>query len=351
MQKGFGYEIKAKGCNSVNTLTIMEVDMSDALPGALDIGTNSILLLVCRPGKNGELMEFHEDLRMPRLGEKTGSERRLHPTAVERALIATEELLRNLPRGENIRLAAAATSAVRDAENRSLFLNGFRHRFGGVPWLLTGEEEALTVFQGVASDMCRRGSFLVNVDVGGGSTEMGVGDEEGGCRWSRSFDVGCVRFGERFDLYDVSEPKAREEARCEVRRLLEPGLEEIRQITGNKPVRMVAGAGTATSYAAWRQGLTTYQRQLVHGWQDSEAAVSEAAEELAAVPLAMRQEIPCINPGRAAVLPAGLLILSEVLRGLQAEDFTVTTRGLRYGLALRLSKGEIPTVLEIGSDT
>ncbi len=317
--------------------------MQDNLRVALDIGTNSILLLVCRSAADGTLEEVHEDIRMPRLGEKMAfNGGLLEGKAIERGLKAVEELLHSLPSGSHGQAVAAATSAIRDAGNRSLFLDTFAERFGGTPRLLSGEEEAETIFTGAASDMTRPPAMVINIDVGGGSTELALGEGPSNCRFSRSLDIGCVRFGERFDLYDTSSPARHMEVRAEIRRQVQDTADKIKQLLGRSDYhRVIASGGTATSFVEWREKLATYQPRRIHGFRAAENEVAKAAEELAAIPLSERKQSSFIDPGRAAVMPTGLLILSEILRCLQVDEFIVTTCGLRYGLVLRLNNRQL----------
>ncbi len=305
----------------------------------LDLGTNSTMLLLCRASPAGNLREVREELRMPRLGQGVADTGRLSAAAIDRTLAAAAELLASLPgRGRGL---TVATSAVRDAENRDPFLDAFAVRFGHRPLLLAGEQEAAAIFRGAAHDQQTEAETLIDIDIGGGSTELTIGDRRNGCRLACSLDLGCVRCGERFGLLDAAAPSSLSRLRCEVRKLVEPVAAGFRELTADSPWRVLASGGTAAAFAVYQQGLRGFSRSLVHGYRARECEVAAGAMRLAAMPLAERTGLPSVESGRAAVLPAGLLILSEILRVLEVSGCTVTTRGLRFGLALRLRRGEL----------
>jgi len=312
--------------------------MSD-LRGALDLGTNSIQLLVARPAGDSWAV-VREWAAVTRLGEGVGSCGLLKPEAmgrtldtVARFLAAARELFPGLSG------VAGGTSALREAGNREEFRAACRERFGFLPPVFGGPEEAETTFLGVAGGAAA-GENLLNLDVGGGSTEVSAGDRDA-CRFAASLDLGCVRLGERFHLLGRSDVSSRRAARDAARELLTPTLTAARERLGAASVRVMASGGTATTLAATAQAMGAYDRDRVEGWEIPRDALGEWAERLGGMALAERAALPCVEQGRAQVLPAGLLILHEALVGLGAERLRVTTRGLRLGMLARLSRGTL----------
>jgi exopolyphosphatase/guanosine-5'-triphosphate,3'-diphosphate pyrophosphatase len=116
-------------------------------------------------------------------------------------------------------------------------------------------------------------------------------------------------------------------------------------VGGPDEVRIIASGGTATTFAAVAQQLPVFDRERVHGYMSELSSVQSTASDLLAMPMSKRCEIPCLEPGRARVLPAGLLILAECLEALGFRRFTVTTRGLRYGLVKRMAAGELEAMM------
>jgi len=286
------------------------------------------------------LREVLELFRATRLGERVAETGRLSATAVERTVAAAREFLARVPRlpGQRVVGVAAATSALREARNRRDFFRPCVALLGSPPLVLGGEEEAETAFLGACSD---RAGPMLTVDIGGGSTELSAGETET-CLTSLSVDVGCGRLTEGFGLYEAVPVARAGLARATVRELLAEPLLTLRSAFAPcaRP-SIVASGGTATTFAAATQQLKHYERRLVHGFRGDEEAVSSLAAELFAAPAAERARHYGIPTDRAAILPAGLLILSEVLCGLGARTFSVTTRGVRFGLCRRLQQGSI----------
>lgn len=311
---------------------------------SLDFGSNSTLLLVARTTKNAELVETEELFRTTRLGagiDKTGY---LNSDGIRRSLDAAREFLNHLEKQEKpIKGIAAATSAVRDAGNRDVFMSQTRELLGTPPVLLSGDAEARTIFAGATHDLTV-GLPSIVLDIGGGSTEFAFGTM-GNCEEAASVNAGCVRLAERFGLMDTADTAAVNAARQHVGTIFEKiKLQVYDRLanTGLHPMPMVVvTGGTATTLAAYQQNLRTYDRGLVHGFQSSENAVSETLNKLQRMPAAERAKIPGIPPGRAPVWPAGLIILSEMLRCFGISNFRVSTRGLRFGLIQRLIAREL----------
>jgi exopolyphosphatase / guanosine-5'-triphosphate,3'-diphosphate pyrophosphatase len=164
------------------------------------------------------------------------------------------------------------------------------------------------------------------LDIGGGSTELLVDD------FYVSLDMGSVRFTERFVHTD---PPTRDEvdacARA-VRSLLEP--------LDVAPQRAIGVAGTVTTLAALDLGLDAYDRERVHGHRLSLEGARAQLERLAALPLAMRREVPALEPERAPVIVAGAVILAETLARFGLDAIEVSERDILDGIAL--AAAELP---------
>jgi exopolyphosphatase/guanosine-5'-triphosphate,3'-diphosphate pyrophosphatase len=311
------------------------------LCGALDLGTNSTQLLVARHTDGGwELL--HEWVAVTRLGEDVQRTGRLKQEAIERTLDRVGGFLAEArERYPGLTGVAAGTSALRDATNRDDFLQACQGRFGFVPAVFSGREEAETTFLGVASGL-PADVPLLNLDVGGGSTEVSAG-HAGECLFAASLDLGCVRFGERYSLLGVSSPEDRAVARSAARELLLPMLEAARAaMVGHAgECQISASGGTATTLAACVQSMQLYDPARVEGWRTSSAMVGEWAERTGGMTLVQRTALPCLNEGRALVWPAGLLVLHEALECLGIDTIRVTTRGLRAGMLERVARGTL----------
>src|SRR5690606_7721835 len=167
---------------------------------AIDCGTNSIRLLITEAGADGRPVELHRETIIVRLGQGVDSPGEFHPDALARTFAATDTYAKLIedaavPRD---RIAFVATSAARDAGNREEFFAGIEQRIGVRPEVITGDREAELSFTGALSGLGDDAEPVLVMDIGGGSTELILGERDGTIRSARSLDVGSVRITERF---------------------------------------------------------------------------------------------------------------------------------------------------------
>ena len=295
---------------------------------AVDIGTNSTRLLVADVS-DGRLEELARETRVTRLGEGVDRRRRLLPVPIARVRNVLTEYRRRAESLGAERTLAIATSAIRDAENGEAFLGEVEWSYGFTTRLLSGHDEALLMFRGVASERALTPGTVI-VDVGGGSTEL-VAAEPDGVRWHDSLDIGSVRLTERFLPSDP--PTEEELAACAdaVRALLAERVpDEIRGAARSA----VGVAGTITSIAALALGLEEYDRDRVHGFELSAAALDEQLRRLASVPVEERRRLRPLDPERAPVIVAGAVIARETLGFFGVDMLEVSERDILDGAAL-----------------
>jgi exopolyphosphatase/guanosine-5'-triphosphate,3'-diphosphate pyrophosphatase len=228
-----------------------------------------------------------------------------------------------------------ATSATRDAENSADFLTLLASH-GITPRVIPGEREARLSFAGATSGMSAEEDLLV-VDLGGGSTELVMGDvvEANGVRHTeivkaRSIDVGSKRVTERFLHSDPPTAAELADARDWSVAQLRPYFDGLR----DRPQMMVSLAGTATTLSAIRQELEVYDPALVHCSCLTGSELADLVEMLAAMPVAERVKVPGLDPGRAGVIVAGALILESIVALAGLESTLVSEHDILYGILL-----------------
>ena len=294
---------------------------------AVDLGTNSTRLLVADVSGD-ELDEIVRRLTITRLGEGVDGRRRLLPVPIARVRNCLTDYRRELEGLGAERTLAIATSAVRDAENGEAFLGEIEWSYGFTTRLLTGTEEATLMVRGVAAGRPALDNVLV-VDIGGGSTEL-VHVADGAVASSTSLDVGCVRVTERFL---GSDPPTRPE--------LAAASAYVRSLLPDLDVQKAIGvAGTVTTLATLDAGDTEYDPERAHGHRIPSASVDEQLERLAAMTVEERLEVPGIEPGRAPVIVAGVIVLREVMNAYGLDALEVSDRDILHGAAL--AAAELP---------
>jgi exopolyphosphatase / guanosine-5'-triphosphate,3'-diphosphate pyrophosphatase len=295
---------------------------------AVDLGTNSTRLLVADV-EGDRLEEVVRRLTITRLGEGVDARRRLLPVPITRVRNCLTDYRRELEEHGATRTLAIATSAVRDADNGEAFLGEIEWSYGFSTTLLDGAEEAALMLRGVTAGRLPVEDTLI-VDIGGGSTELVVTANGAAPAASVSLDVGCVRLTERFL---GSDPPSRPElaaAGAYVRSLL-PSFE-----AGSA----IGVAGTVTTLATLDRGLDEYDPEQTHGHRISRESVDRQLERLAAMTLGERLRLPGIEPGRASVIIAGLVVLSEVLEAYGLGEIEVSERDILHGAAF--AAAELP---------
>ncbi len=254
------------------------------------------------------LTEVDRRLELVRLGQGVDATRRFHPDALARTFAAIDAYAVRIRELDVDRVRFLATSAARDVSNRDEFFSGVRDRLGVDVDVITGDEEARLSFLGALSGgHVETGPVLV-MDVGGGSTELILGDTEGNLLAERSLDMGSVRIRERFLGGDPPTPDEVGRARDFVNGLLDDSAVDL-AAAGT----WIGVAGTTTSISAMVQGLTAYDRVAVHNSQVSVEEIAAMSERLLTSPVAeVLATWPMLQQLRAEVICAGALIVAEV---------------------------------------
>ncbi len=292
---------------------------------AIDVGTNSVLLLVAERQADGRLVAVEERAEITRLGRGVDATKRLDPAAMEETLRVLEAYAKDARELGATGLVVSATSAARDASNGQAFLDAALARAGVRVEIISGEEEARLSFASASADFGGQGPLVV-LDIGGGSTEFISGDAAGRLAWRQSFDVGAVRLTER--LLEGDPPAEAELAAA--RALLAETFAGLPPVAPGS--RLVGVAGTVTTLCAVARTIEPYDATLVHGATLSRDDVAQTVRRLASLPVRLRRTLPGLQPRRADVIVAGGLVLEAAMDALGAGEVLVSDRGLRWGL-------------------
>jgi exopolyphosphatase/guanosine-5'-triphosphate,3'-diphosphate pyrophosphatase len=299
---------------------------------AIDIGTVTTRLLVADLDP-AQISEVERSTDITHLGEDLTRTGRLAPAAIARV---EEVIARYAERMTELRVArftALATSASRDAANGAEFREALA-RAGVEPAIIEGAREAELSFLGATHAI--RGESLLVVDLGGGSTELILGDAPATesatptVLSARSIDVGSRRITERFLAADPPTQAELDAARG----FVDGELAAYFASAPRTPERMVSVAGTATTLAAILARMELYDPERIHDSVLTREDLTGLLEMLAAMPLAERMGVTGLHPGRAPVIVAGALILREVLELAGVAETTVSEHDLLYGILL-----------------
>ena len=296
---------------------------------AIDCGTNSIRLLISDiDTSTNTATDVVREMRIVRLGEGVDKTNAFSPRALERTFKAVEEYDKLLLKHNVEHVRFVATSATRDAQNKAMFIKGVIDRLRIVPEVIAGVEEAALSFDGATRSLRQKHSapFLV-IDLGGGSTELVIGDKEP--TGAYSMDVGCVRMTERHTP-GGNPTKAQEEAiRTDVRTALKVAGTKVDWKTAKT---VVGVAGTITTVAAHVLNLKTYDPDVLHGASITAEQVSQTAQDFITLTPAQRGALPYMHEGRIEVITAGSIVLDEVMKGIGAKTLIASERDILDGV-------------------
>ncbi len=292
------------------------------MKAVIDIGTNSVLLLLGSRDARGAVCIARDEARVARLGEGVARRGSLLPEAIERTVAVLSEY-RALADEAGAPIEAVATEGLRLAQDKDVFLARAREALGVPVRMISGEEEARLSYLSVAREHPEVGAMRV-IDIGGASSELAVGRGET-VDGVVSHKIGSVRLTEAHVHHD---PILADEVLA-----IEAAARHAFESQPLPPAEELYGlAGTVTTTAALLLGLDAYDRDRVDGTRWSVAEITRLRDTLAAEPLTVRVRRPCLPPGRADVVVAGLSILRVALEHCGASTLVVRDRGLRYAL-------------------
>jgi exopolyphosphatase/guanosine-5'-triphosphate,3'-diphosphate pyrophosphatase len=294
----------------------------------IDMGTNSTRLLVADV-EDGRVSEVARESTVTRLGRGVDTSGQLAMEAIEDVCAAVARYVGIHEELGAERVSTLATSAVRDAANREMFIAELRERFAIDARILDGAAEARLTYLGACAEREPDDETLV-IDIGGGSTELVLGD---GAEVSfyASLQVGTVRHTERHITNDPPTAGELEELANDVQSLIDEALAGSALAHADDGVGV---AGTPTSLAAIDQELDPYDPTLVHGYRLSLESIQRMCSELAAMTLDQRLEVTGLHPGRAPTIVAGVVILIQVMRAFGLNQIEVSEHDILWGAAL-----------------
>jgi exopolyphosphatase / guanosine-5'-triphosphate,3'-diphosphate pyrophosphatase len=300
----------------------------------VDIGSNSIRLLIADKTDDGAITELEHQANVTRLGQGVDTSNKLADEAMERTYKVLADYAGRMDAHDCDERIAVLTSAVRDSANGEEFAHTIQERYGITPHVLKGDEEARLTYLCATSerDPADTTPTLV-LDIGGGSTEMivGAGPE---VRFRVSTQAGVVRQTERHLPDDPPTQPQMDALSQDVRHILADNVPEELRTAVKKGIGV---AGTATSLAAIAQHLDPYDPEKVHGYELTTEECDRILGELSTMTLEERRQIRGLHPDRAPTIIAGVLIFKEVVRLFGLTEIEISEHDILRGAALGLT--------------
>lgn len=296
----------------------------------IDLGSNSLRMLIVKISPEGRFMVLNEAKHMVRLGEDAFALHHLQPAAMTRTMEMLHGFADMCAAYGVQECRAVATAAVRDAENGELFLAQVRERTGLDFTIISGKEEARLIWRGVAGGLKKTMSPRLFLDIGGGSTELSTANSTT-CFSLDSLKLGCVRLA-NMHPWTAMPVSAADYARLQLS-IRDACVHVIRRVAECSVTDVVASSGTAQNLAEIAAALTQNEGGTVDTpHRLSYGGLRRVVAELCARDRAARAELPRINPRRVDVLLPGAAILQTIMEELSCDCVRISTRGLRDGL-------------------
>jgi len=311
-------------------VTAAAVPQGGRVVSFIDIGTNSIRLFVVRFNPNHSYTVLTRQKQQVRLGEGEFEEEEILPDAMDRAAIVCRTFLDLARTFACEEFVAVATSAAREAANQNELLTRLRHEAQLDVRVISGREEARLIYMGVASGTHLGDRQALFLDIGGGSTEIAVGDQLQ-YRYLGSLKLGAIRLT---NLYIGSQaagpvpPALYRTIQQHVKNVIFYDMEKIKKHT----IDLAIGSSGTILNLAEIAARTLHQNGSAKADELSYRDLKKVAAQLCALPLDARRKVPGMNPERADIIIAGAAILETVMKELRIAAIRVTNRGLQDGL-------------------
>jgi len=292
----------------------------------IDIGTNTCLLLTAKL-QDKTLTEIYESQEIPRLGKDLYRTGMIPPESFQNVLKIFNKYKTVSKEHGSEKIFAFGTSAMRDAANSNEFIDFIENGTGIRIRIINGEEEAKYSFEGAVFDLDTRKEYAV-LDIGGGSTEICYKDK--GNIYSMSFDIGAVRLFE-----DILKKEINSDILESLKISIRNKLNTADLKTGKRD--LVGVAGTITTLSAIKNGLKKFDEQVIHKDILHITEINDIFKKMITMSAEERADLGEFMIGRSDIIIPGILILTETMKYLNAEQITVSSKGLRYGLFLNIS--------------
>ncbi|MEI6292807.1 MAG: Ppx/GppA phosphatase family protein [Methanomicrobiales archaeon] len=295
----------------------------------IDIGTNSVRLFVVKLNPDCSYIVLTSQKETVRLGEGEFETGLITGDAMDRAVMVAGKFVELAHSFSVEEFIAVATSATREAQNRYEFLSRLRKESHLDVQVISGREEARLIFMGVTAAMHLKNEQVMVIDIGGGSTEVAIGGNDG-CHYLSSMRLGSIRLTNIFFPGGVSEPVT-ESRYEETRNYIRKEIKAVIRQSGHHPVDLVVGSsGTIINLCDMAAKL--FHPNDLKRTRLSYSDLKKTVPVICSSSLAERRKIPGINPERADIIIAGMAIIDSLMEELDIRELEVTQRGLQDGL-------------------
>lgn len=296
----------------------------------IDIGTNSIRFLLARFHANLTYTILSVQKETVRLGENEFTDNTLRPAAMERALQVCKQFASMAHKNRVDEIIAVATSATREARNKDEFIKMLRKQAKLNVHTISGFEEARLIYLGIANSLDLKGKSALFIDIGGGSTELIVGDQHN-YKLLDSLKLGAVRLSSMLFARNDKKPIKPKQYKVIRQYVLNSAIRSLQKIKAHKFDLVIGSSGTIENLAeiaAHKYLGRPHRREDPLTLEQLNGLV----KELCALPLKERSRVAGINPRRADIIIPGASILQTIMKELEIAEIQVTDLSMQHGL-------------------
>ncbi|MFQ7521631.1 MAG: Ppx/GppA family phosphatase [Terrisporobacter sp.] len=302
--------------------------------GTIDIGTNSMRLLIA-DYKNNKIENRKKYINITRIGQGVDDKGYITEEALERNLNALKEFADKCIEEKCEKVYCMGTSALRDSKNGQDFVNRAKELTNIDVKIICGEEESnlgfMGVLEGAGGD---KSNYILVLDIGGGSTEFIVGNEDG-IKFCKSENVGALRMTEKFITTDPISDEEFSKMSVFIEKTISSTLDKIK---GMHVSKLVGIGGAITSLSAMNQQLEVYSMEKVHNSVVTKKDLEKILQNLKKMTLSDKKTIKGLQPKRADIITAGVKILHIVMEKLEIEKIMISEYDNLEGLICQNSK-------------
>lgn len=299
---------------------------------AIDVGSNSVHMIVADVTSDGHIEVIDRVKEMVRLGRRSFTTGSLTAEAME-VTVRSLSYFSRLARLRGVtQMRAVATSAVREAKNRTELIARIKHETGIDVEVVSGDDEAKLIFTAAQHALGLDGGPHLLLDIGGGSAEF-VLVKDAKPLWMKSAKLGAARLSERF-LFD--DPPTASQRKHLLRHIEEEIGDQVRSARRDGVVRVIGTSGTVNTLIAMARAARGEELGRLHGATASPEEIETITEQLVEFNAAMRADLPGIDAKRIDLMPAAALLVDFVMRRSAAPELTACTWALREGVLLEL---------------
>jgi exopolyphosphatase/guanosine-5'-triphosphate,3'-diphosphate pyrophosphatase len=300
---------------------------------SIDIGSNTVRLLIMEADDAGSFKEVNSERIICRLGEGINSENKILPHRMDLTLDVLQRFSDQCKEYGDIPIRVVATSAVREASNRDEFVRLAKEQAGLNVEVISWEEEAQLTVEGVFWKLPSSGKTLI-FDIGGGSTEF-IFSEDRQVLASVGTSLGVVRLTEQFISQHPVDTREYQNLKNHIREQLDRVHFRLGE---SKPEKLIGTAGTVTTLAAMDCNLFPYDPEKIHGLVLPLNNIRHLFENLKSKSLEQRLKIPSLEQGREDLIIAGTTLVLEIMEVFHCSHLTVSEYSLREGILLQASR-------------